>query len=166
MDEAIRQQLGAIFHERWGRLGVDGLLPPERDYVLLWVLHAEVGNGGMDQYLSNSSGDYAADTVAALERYGQQDMAVALRLALEVLPGGWCAERVERQRRLAAVPDRWDLFAVLTEEYYLAEATEVDRSPPADGGVAGAILAAYVREGLMAVPTAAPDRDRNAGPDR
>lgn len=157
MDEAVRQQVGALFHERWGRLGVDGLLPPERDYVLLWVLHAEVGNGGMDQYLSNSSGDYAAATVEALERYGQRDMAAALRLALDALPGGWCADRAERQRRLAAVPGRWDVFGVLTEEYYRAEDAEADRPPPADGGVAGAILAAYRREGLMAEPGAAPD---------
>ena len=157
MDEALWQQLGALFHERWGRLGVGGLLPPERDYVLLWVLHAEVGNGGMDQYLTNSSGDYAADTVESLERYGQRDMAAALRLALEALPGGWCADRAERQRRVAAVPDRWHVFAVLTEEYYQAEAAEADRPSPADGGVAGAILVSYRRDGLMVEPGVAAD---------
>lgn len=150
MDETLRQQVGALFHDRWEQLGVAGLLPPERDYVLLWVLHAEASNGGLDLYLSNSSGDDALDTLAALERYGQHDMAAALRSALDALPGGWCADRAERQRRLAAVPDRWDVFDLLSEEFYRAEEAEAGRPPPADGGVVGAILAAYRREGLVA----------------
>jgi hypothetical protein len=157
VDEALRQRVGQLFHQRWGQLGVDGLLPPERDYVLLWVLYAEVGNGGFDQYLSNSSGDYAAETVAALERYGYRDQAAALRLALDLLPGGWCADRAERQRRLGAVPGRWDVYDLLSEEYQWALGSDAKREPPAEGEVDEAILAAYQREGLLVGPAAPVD---------
>ncbi len=153
MNETLRQRVSELFHERWEQLGVDGLLPPERDYVLMWSLHTEVSNGGLDQYLFNSSGDLAADTLNALERCGYRDMAAALWLALDVLPGGWCEDRAERQQRLAAVPDRWDLFGAITEEYYQAEEATANQPSPTDGGLIGAILVAYRAEGLLAEPS-------------
>jgi len=142
VDEALRQQVGKMFHERWGRLGFEGLLPEERDHVLLWSLHAECTSGGLHQYLYNSSGDYAHETVATLERHGMSLTGEVLQVILELLPGGWCAERDERCRRLESIRDV-DLSAL---DEYVASL----RSVPPNDSLGAAILAAYRREGLLA----------------
>jgi hypothetical protein len=151
VDEALRQEVGKLFHERWGRLGLEGLLRAERDHVLLWSLHAECTSGGLHQYLYNSGGDHAEETVAALNRHGMSRTGEVLRYALELLPGGWCADREEGIRRLEGVRDA-DLRA-LDDEYDASIAAE----PPSDS-LAESILAAYRREGLIAEPSAAADR--------
>lgn len=144
MDEELRGRVGALFHERWRRLGLEALLPEERDHVLLWELHVEVGNGGLDQYLSNGSGDHAEETVEALVRVGLAVAAEIVRRAMDALPGGWCSDREERGRRIAATPDRWATFRSLTDRYHEAIASE-----PAGDGLAESVLAAYRREGLL-----------------
>jgi hypothetical protein len=155
VDQALRQRVGKLFHERWGRLGLDGLLPEERDHVLLWELHTEANNGGLDQYLCNSSGDHAAVAVAALDRAGLASLAGVLRRTLAALPAGWCADRSERCRRVAAVPDRWGTLGALTDQYHQAIASEA-----ASDNIAECILAAYRREGLITERGDAPDRPR------
>ncbi len=158
LDETLRQRIGKLFHERWGRLGLNGLLPEERDHVLLWELHMEVTDGGLDQYLGNSSGDHAEETVRALERAGLASLAGVLRRTLAALPDGWCMDRVERCRRVATLPHRWDVVGALTEEYYQAVATE----PPSDS-LAESILAAYRREGLITEQHSTPDPGGESG---
>ena len=143
MDEATRQKVGRLFHDRWERLGLDALLPEERDHVLLWSLHAEFTSGGLDQFLSNSSGDLAVETVAECERHGMAATADVLRRALNALPGGWCAEREERNRRLGEVPE--ELITDLNREYDASIA-----SAPSNDSLGESILAAYRREGLVA----------------
>lgn len=158
LDETLRQRIGKLFHERWGRLGLNGLLPEERDHVLLWELHMEVTDGGLDQYLGNSSGDHAEETVRALERAGLASLAGVLRRTLAAVPGGWCVERVERCRRVAAMPDRWDVFGALSDAYHQAVAAE----PPSDS-LAESILAAYRREGLITEQHSTPDPGGDSG---
>jgi Domain of unknown function (DUF4375) len=145
MDEALRQRAGTLLQERWGQLGVEGLLPEERAYVLLWELHAEVSNGTFDQYLGNSSGDHAEEVLATLARLGSVRLAGILRRVLGALPGGWCADQDEREERVAAVPNRWDVFRELTDEYYAAIEAEAAVGERAIEEVA----AAYQREGLL-----------------
>ena len=142
MEESLRQQVGRLFHERWKQLGFDGLLPEERDHVFLWSLHAEFTSGGLHQFLYNSSGDHAVETVAACERHGMAATAGVLRRALEALPGGWCAERWERNRKLQDVPE--ELLTALNREYDASIA-----SAPRSNSLADSILAAYRREGLL-----------------
>lgn len=141
--EALRQQVGKLFHERWGRLGFEGLLPEERDHVLLWSLHAECTSGGLHQFLYNSSGDHARETLASLERHGMSRIGEVLQMTLELLPGGWCAERDERCHKLERVL-AVDLCALDSE--YDASLALV---PPNDS-LGQFILAAYQREGLLA----------------
>jgi hypothetical protein len=150
VDEALRQQVGKLFHERWARLGLERLLPEERDHVLLWSLHAECTSGGLEQFLYNSAGDHAGETVAALERHGMGRTGEVLRFALELLPGGWCAERNERCRRLENVREE-DLRA-LDREYDASIASE-----PRNDSLGESIVAAYRREGLLGGPGPAPD---------
>ena len=151
MDEAIRERVGAVLEERWGRLGVGGLLPEERDYILLWELNAEVSSGTFDQYLCNSSGGNAPAAVAALERLGSVRLLGILRRVLELLPGGWCADQDQRAARVAAIPGRRDVLRALTDDYYEAIVAE---TPVGERAVERLYLA-YLREGLLAEPGAA-----------
>jgi len=145
VDEALKQQVGKLFYERWGRLGFDGLLPEERDHVLLWSLHAECTSGGLHQFLLNSSGDHAPETVEALARHGMSQTGEVLSFALELLPGGWCAERQERCRRLKAASH--DDYIALDSDYDASM-----ESMTSNDSLSEAILAAYKREGLVAEP--------------
>lgn len=72
-----------------------------------------------------------------------------LKLAMELLPGGWCAERDERCRRLDLVREA-DLSA-LDVEYEASIA-----SMPADDSLGEAILLAYRREGIVAEQSGGP----------
>jgi hypothetical protein len=156
MDEVLRRRIGELLHQRWERLGVDQLLSEERDYILLWELYAEVSNGTFDQYLCNSSGDHAPEAMAALERLNSVQLLGILRRVLEMLPGGWCADRDERNDRVAAVPGRWEIFRGLTDEYYeslVSEAAVGERAVER-------LHAIYQREGFLAEQSAAADRPR------
>jgi hypothetical protein len=145
MDETQRQRAGALLNERWERLGLEGLLPEEQDYLLLWELNAEVSGGTFAAYLGNEAGDRAQQTLAALERLGSPGVSGILRRVLELLPGGWCADQDERARRLSRVPDRYQQIRKLTDEYYDAVPLEEAVGERA----IEQIQAAYQREGLL-----------------
>lgn len=49
---------------------LENLEPWERDYYIVYYLLAEVCNGGMFQYLWNSSGVHAPEAAHALKRWG------------------------------------------------------------------------------------------------
>ena len=48
---------------------------PERVFVAVWTLEADVNNGGFDQYYVNSSGDYAWFAPQALRAVGAEKTA-------------------------------------------------------------------------------------------
>ncbi len=58
-----------------------------RDFLLCLVFMGEVDNGGVIQFLSNSSGDMAAETVKALQRIDNR-VADSLTEALKYFPDG------------------------------------------------------------------------------
>lgn len=134
-----------LFNERWERLGFDGLLAEERDYILIWELHAEVSNGSFDQYLSNSSGDHALHAVDVLRRVGSESIVSILAQVLASLPGGWCADRKERNRRLSAMPNRWEVLRALTDAYYATIDSESKHYRLVEN-----IYTAYLRDRLLA----------------
>ena len=123
-------------------MGFGGLLPVEQDHVLVWLLDAEVQNGTIDQYLTNSSGNDALETIDALERMESGPVADILRRSLELLPGGWCKDQEERCRRVAMIPDRWNALRSLTEEYLAQYSIGYGR-------VTGVVYDAYLDLGLL-----------------
>ena len=143
MSDKQRRRSDKLLQRRWTRLGLDGLPPEERDFILLWELNAEVSNGTFDQYLSNSSGDHAPEAVAALERLGSIELLSILRLVLDALPGGWCADQDARAERARAVPE--DVFRFLTDEYYRAIVSEASVGDRASERV----YTAHQRAGLL-----------------
>ncbi len=50
--------------------GWDTLSHAEQVFACVWQLEAEINNGGFDQFYSNSAGDFAIETVNALEEIG------------------------------------------------------------------------------------------------
>jgi len=61
--------------------GADALLPLEALGVGVWLLEAEVNNGGFDQYYFNSRGVLAEQTVEALDAIGAYETAAILSAA-------------------------------------------------------------------------------------
>jgi hypothetical protein len=59
-----------------------------RQAALAFLYEAEVQNGGHDQYFSNTSGQYAGETVLALKELGGLCQAQVLAQAFEASNGG------------------------------------------------------------------------------
>ena len=59
-----------------------------RDFLLCVLFEGEVANGGISQFLSNSSGDMAEETVLAIEKIGEPETATMLREVLQCFPNG------------------------------------------------------------------------------
>src|SRR4051794_18984699 len=70
------EYLDAFNREFWSVLhasGVGSLSRLQRDALCVMNFHAEMNNGGMHQYLLNSSGDLAKETPAVFRRIGAED---------------------------------------------------------------------------------------------
>ena len=90
--------------------------------TLIWVenLEREVNNGGFDQFYRNSSGDYAIETVGALERIGANQTAQIVKQANAVFSNGLVPKnRKERWLVLNEIPEsdkkKWEL---LNDKFY------------------------------------------------
>jgi hypothetical protein len=69
-------------------LGRDGLAHADRVFVAIWDLEAQVNDGGFHQWLFNSTGDRAVETVAALREVGASDAAALCERVFALLPAG------------------------------------------------------------------------------
>jgi hypothetical protein len=98
--------------------GPDGLSERELVGVSVWMLDAEVNNGGFHQYYANSRGRLARQTVAALKLIGARETAAALEAANAEIPGFPLPE--DRSVRFALLDQVAEKarFAALETEYY------------------------------------------------
>ena len=104
----------------------------------LWDVHwfeTEVSNGGVDQYLSNSSGDHAVECLEALQAIGAVKSHRLLKHACELFPNARPSvdREVRRQqlRQIATIPTYLDdliegeldaeLYRMLLDYYRAAE---------------------------------------------
>lgn len=98
--------LSDLVFPRCDRDGFAALTGAERVAYCVDALEREVNNGGFDQFFRNSSGDTAAETLAALERIGAIQAAGLLREALAAFPGGVAPpDRNEREKLVDAMDD-------------------------------------------------------------
>jgi hypothetical protein len=105
--------------------GPQALTPLEAVGVGVWMLDAEVNNGGFDQYYFNSAGDLAIQTVAALKSIGAVKTAVLLACANEEFPEATPpTDRAERQRVLDEIREV-ARFAALEREFYRDEENRI-----------------------------------------
>ena len=80
--------LSNLVFPRYDRDGFAALTPAEQVAYCVDALEREVANGGFEQFFGNSSGDTAAETLAALETIGAMKAAALLREAMACLPQG------------------------------------------------------------------------------
>ena len=89
----------------WAReaaFGIDALTPPERVFLCVWNLEAEVNNGGFEQFFTNSAGDNAAETPSALRQIGAAQAAAIVEEAKSVFHSAAPpADRDDRTEALA-----------------------------------------------------------------
>jgi Domain of unknown function (DUF4375) len=100
--------------------GKDGLSKAERQILGVWLLDAEVNNGGFDQFFANGSGDLYADARDGLVRIGATESASIVRAAISEFPDETPAQnQSERTAQLneiqASVHAR---FNPLDRQYY------------------------------------------------
>ena len=111
------QDAYAVVMDRFEREGASGLSEPQRYYLTLWWLDADVKNGGFTQYFFNSSGDLAGDAPEAAKAVGASEAARIIRKAVALFgPDGPAADRDERMDRLSAIESA--TLAALDAEYY------------------------------------------------
>jgi hypothetical protein len=90
---------------REAKHGFSRLTEPERTFLCVWNLEAEVNNGGFSQFFANSAGDHASATPSALRTVGASEMAALVERAMEPFgPAGPPADRAERGRTMEALP--------------------------------------------------------------
>ena len=101
----------------------------EQMFVAIWILEAEINNGGLSQWMFNSSGDHGSLTVAALREVGAVQAANICERFFSMLPGGApLVDRNARQAQLEAAivaaggEDAFDRTCrVFEEEFYALE---------------------------------------------
>ena len=124
--------------------GYASLPAAQRTLVRVWSALGEIGNGGLEQYLFNSSGDWAGDTPGAFLDMGMPELAAILREAFAVFPAGKPSpDPAARRTQLDALPpSARERLDALTRAFLDAEA-DADR-----------MLAAWVRahRGELAAP--------------
>ena len=72
--------------DRYAITPFNHLSETEQTVILIRSLQGEVSNGGFDQFYYNSSGDFAAETVVALERIGAKRIAAVVAESNRLFP--------------------------------------------------------------------------------
>jgi Domain of unknown function (DUF4375) len=91
----------------------------QKVFARVWLLEAEVNNGGFDQFFFNSSGDEAAETPDALDTIGAHQAAELARRANSVFPdGGPSKDRQARQAQLDSLDSANESLSELDAEFY------------------------------------------------
>jgi Domain of unknown function (DUF4375) len=98
--------------------GPEALSSREIVGVGVWILDAEVNNGGFHQYYLNSRGRLALQTVDALQAIGARDTASMLAAANKDLP--YLPLPEDREQRFALLDEVAETarFSALEKEYY------------------------------------------------
>ena len=104
------------------RENLAALSPHARIVYLAEVLDGEVLNGGFSQFFSNSSGNHAHETLAALHELGATRAAGLLQRAIDTFPDGRVPH--ERGKRCDALEKSNDaVLDALDTEFYTLEKT-------------------------------------------
>jgi hypothetical protein len=112
--------------EFWRKLhgtGVGSLSRLQRDALCVMNFQAELNNGGMHQYLLNSSGEFAKETPDVFRRIGAEEAARILDQANAFFgPGGPPTDRESRMTALLAFPKQIEeRIYTLSKQFYDAE---------------------------------------------
>jgi hypothetical protein len=137
---------------RYEKFGFDNLTEHERTIFCTWQFVCEVNNGGIHQFFFNPSGEFARETVGALEKVQMPYAASLLRKALAAFPEPARDHRTRAQQLQslsASVQD--DLFNDLTGNFF-------DSSEDAY-----VLQAEYIRRNRGCFPGSRPDEEKVSG---
>ena len=129
------KQLEARLFREWSQLvaelerkGFDALSDRQKVFHDIWMLEAELNNGGFAQYMFNSTGDRGLAATEALREVGAHSMASICERFFALLAEGTPASDQEtRQAQLDESAERMgedafeDACAALEEEFYAGE---------------------------------------------
>jgi hypothetical protein len=104
LDKSGAVDLFKVSEAVWAREAKHGfraLSNPERVFLCVWNLEAEVNNGGFSQFFDNSASDYAAETPAALKTIGATGMAALVERAMAAF--GAAGPPANHEKRLEAI---------------------------------------------------------------
>jgi len=91
--------------------GFDGVGEPERVLATIWVVEAEVNNGGFDQLFYNTAGDIAFYAAKAFDSIGAHNMASIAQKALDLFgPEGPPKNRDDRVKALESISEKYEEF--------------------------------------------------------
>ena len=98
----------------------DSLAPSTRIAYCLHQLEAEVNNGGVYQFFSNSSGEYVPETLQALSDIGAPRTRALLEQAVAIaFPGGYPADPTSFADALADFDDVADGLEPLDAQFFV-----------------------------------------------
>ncbi len=123
-DGELTMEVGSRLIDESYATGLGAMTEPERNVYWVDVLQGEVSNGGFHQYFANSSGDCAARTVQATRAIDETLFRLYER-AVAKFPGSVPEDRATRNRQMAALPDEYEAWRVLDDEFYKLE---IDRA--------------------------------------
>ena len=94
----------------------------EKNVLFVEMLEGQVNNGGFDQYFFNSSGEYAHETLNALEEIKAPQMAELLNQAIKVFPSLPIPKDTEQRRECMegiseSISETWDKLDDLFYKY-------------------------------------------------
>ncbi|MBV1908474.1 MAG: DMP19 family protein [Kangiellaceae bacterium] len=112
-----------LISKKEGLIGFDSLSEEDQIIFSVWWLEAEVNNGGFHQVFWNSAGNYANQTLSALEKVGADKNAALLKSAMDIVFGGVApVERDARQLLLEQDEERkYEELSELDTEFYKYE---------------------------------------------
>jgi len=130
-DQWLVEQVMERLRDKAYGTGFSRMSRQEQNVYLVSQIDGEIENGGMDQFFTNSAGNCATRTLAALDEIGLTDCSKLLRRVIELFPdAGPSEDRSTRFDQLDALGARRNRFDDGDEDW----------------GVNVKIVAAYVRQ--------------------
>ena len=125
--------------------GKEALSEKQRWLLAVWLLDAEVNNGGFDQYFWNGSGDFTGEAIRGLSEFGARETASIVSAAAAEFPGPTPPENTgERRTLLDKIQNSPGArFETLDQQFYDCEEDLFQLS-----------AAFIIREGMHAEPAA------------
>lgn len=95
-------------------IGYNKLNDSEKIFVCVWSFAGEVENGGFEQWLYNTSGDWAKDTSQSFIAIKATTTAALIENALKLFPNTPPEDMNERRKIMGSLPEEtsgeWDNF--------------------------------------------------------
>ena len=116
-DDRMSYLAGALIDIAATTKQMDALPRPYRTVLLPCILSGEIGNGGVHQFFSNSSGELAGQVVVELRHIGLEAPARTIERGIGMFPTPYPVDTPVRAKHFAHASNAWDeQLQALTQE--------------------------------------------------